>query len=40
MGEMGLFWKKRRARGKNGGALCSIEPYCLAPGCFNQQAIV
>lgn len=45
MGEMGLFWKKKKQKPgawekKNGGALCGIEPYCLASGCFNQQAIV
>lgn len=43
MGEMGAFLakkKKKNAEKKNGGALCGIEPYCLASGCFNQQAIV
>ncbi len=37
--EPGPFSENGELR-KNGGALCSIEPYCLPSGCFNQQAIV
>lgn len=44
MGEMGAFLakkiQKKKTQKKNGGALCGIEPYCPASGCFNQQAIV